>query len=60
MNLTNIDPSVVEHKLVNQGVRWKFITERASHRAGQWKRVCRQLKEPLRKCWEELSSLTQK
>ena len=49
MKLTKIDPSVVEDKLVNQGVRWKFITERASHRGGQWERVCRQLKEPLRK-----------
>ena len=49
MKLTKIDPSVVEDKLANQGVRWKFITERASHRGGQWERVCRQLKEPLRK-----------
>ena len=60
MKLTKIDPSVVEDKLANQGVRWKFITERASRRRGQWERVCRQLKEALRKCWEELSSLTQK
>ena len=44
-----IDPNVVEDKLANQGVSWKFITERASHRGGHWERVCRQLKEPLRK-----------
>lgn len=47
--LTKIDPNVVEDKLANQGVSWKFITERASHRGGHWERVCRQLKEPLRK-----------
>jgi len=47
--LTNIDPNIVEDKLANQGVSWKFITERASHRGGHWERVCRQLKEPLRK-----------
>ena len=49
MKLAKIDPSVVENKLADQGVKWKFITERASHRGGQWERVCRQLKEPLRK-----------
>ena len=31
MKLTKIDPGVVEDKLANQGVNWKFITERASH-----------------------------
>ena len=49
VKLTKIDPDVVEEKLANQGVSWKFITERASHRGGHWERVCRQLKEPLRK-----------
>ena len=49
MQLMKIDPNVVEDKLANQGVRWKFITERASHRGGHWERVCWQLKEPLRK-----------
>ena len=49
MKLTKIDPDVVEDKLANQGVSWKFITVRASHRGGHWERVCRQLKEPLRK-----------
>ena len=49
MRLMTIDPTVVEDKLANQGVSWKFITARASHRGGHWKRVCRQLKEPLRK-----------
>ncbi|KAL9965607.1 hypothetical protein ACROYT_G029432 [Oculina patagonica] len=38
-----------EEKLANEGVSWKFTTERASHRGGHWERVCRQLKEPLRK-----------
>ena len=47
--LTKKDPNVVEDKLANQGVSWKFITERASHRGGHWERVCRQLKELLRK-----------
>ena len=49
MRLMKIDPPVVEDKLANQGVSWKFITERASHRGGHWERVCPQLKEPLRK-----------
>ena len=49
MKLAKIDPSVVEDKLADQGLKRKFITERASHRGGQWERVCRQLKEPLRK-----------
>ena len=47
--LTKKDPNVVEDKLANQGVSWKFIMERASHCGGHWERVCRQLKEPLRK-----------
>ena len=49
IKLTKIDENVVEEKLASQGVSWKFITERASHRGGHWERVCRQLKEPLRK-----------
>ena len=49
MQLMKIDPNVVEDKLTNQGVSWKFITERASHRGGHWERVCPQLKESLRK-----------
>ena len=49
MHLMKIDPTVVGDKLANQGVSWKFITERASHRGGHWERVCRQLKEPLGK-----------
>ena len=49
MQLIKIDPNVVEDKLAHQGVSWKFITERASHHEGHWERVCRQLKEPLRK-----------
>ena len=40
MQLMKIYPNVVEDKLANQGVRWKFITERASHRGGHWERVC--------------------
>jgi hypothetical protein len=47
--LAKIDPKKVEEKLANQHVRWKFITERASHRGGHWERVCRQIKEPLRR-----------
>ncbi|XP_020609695.1 uncharacterized protein LOC110048244 [Orbicella faveolata] len=45
MRMMKIDPTVVEDKLANQGVSWKFKTERASYREGH----CRQLKEPLRK-----------
>ena len=41
MKLAKIDTRVVEDKLADQGVKWKFITERASHRGGQWERVCR-------------------
>lgn len=44
-----IATTVVQEKLANEGVTWKFITERASHRGSQWERVCSQLKEPLRK-----------
>ena len=40
MHLMKIDPTVVGDKLANQGVSWKFITERASHRGGHWERVC--------------------
>ena len=36
MQLMKIDPNVVEDKLANQGVSWKFITERATHRGGHW------------------------
>ena len=39
----------MKETLANDKVTWKFITERASHRGGHWERVCRQLKEPLRK-----------
>ena len=49
MKLAKIDPSIVKDKLADQGVKWKFITERASRQRGQWERVCQQLKEPLRK-----------
>ena len=34
--LMKIDTNVVEDKLANQGVSWKFITERISHRIGHW------------------------
>jgi hypothetical protein len=47
--LSNIDYRKVESKLANERVTWKFITERASHRGGRWERVCRQIKEPLRR-----------
>ena len=49
MRLIKIDPTVVEDKLANQGVSWKFITERASHRGGHWERVWPQVKDLLRK-----------
>ena len=48
MKLTKIDPSIEEDQLANQGVRWKFMTEKASHRRDQWERVRCKLKEPLR------------
>ena len=47
--LANINPKEVANRLANDNVTWKFITERASHRAGHWERVCRQIKEPLRR-----------
>jgi len=40
IKLTKVDPNVVEEKVANQGVSWKFTTERASHRGGHWERVC--------------------
>ena len=49
MRLMKIDPTVIEDKLANQGVSWKFISERASHCGGRWEGVCQQLKELLRK-----------
>ena len=49
MKLRGFDPKTVQELLANKGVVWKFITERASHRGGHWERVCRQIKEPLRK-----------
>ena len=44
-----IDAQKVETDLANRGITWKFITERSSHRGGWWERICRSLKEPLRK-----------
>ena len=40
MRLMKIDLTVVEDKLANQGVSWKFIMKKASHRGGHWERVC--------------------
>ena len=58
MRLMKIDATVFEDKLANQGVSWKFRTDRASLCGGYWERVCRQLKEPLRKVLEKASSST--
>ena len=46
-----IDPTVVEDKLANQSVSWKFITERASQVTGREsaEKSKEPLKEPLRK-----------
>ena len=44
-----IDTKKVETKLANKGIKWKFITEQSPHRGGWWERICRSLKEPLRK-----------
>ncbi|XP_028408802.1 uncharacterized protein LOC114531378 [Dendronephthya gigantea] len=49
IKLSGFDPKGAQDRLANEGVVWKFITERASHRGGHWERVCRQIKEPLRK-----------
>ena len=49
MKVKGFDMKNVQERLANEGVTWKFITERASHRGGNWERVCRQIKEPLRK-----------
>jgi len=54
MRLTKVDPTVVKNKLTNQGVRWKFTTERARHRGSHWERVSRQLKERL---WKVLGKV---
>jgi len=60
MQLMKIDPNSVEDKLANQGVHLKFITERASQRGGHWERVCDNSKSHSGRCWEKLSSTTQK
>jgi hypothetical protein len=44
-----IDPLRLQREMASQGIRWKFITERSPHRGGWWERICRSLKEPLRK-----------
>ena len=44
-----IDTQRVETDLANRRIKWKFITERSPHRGGWWERICRSLKEPLRK-----------
>ena len=44
-----IDTKKVESELANKGIKWKFITERSPHRGGWWERICRSLKELLRK-----------
>ena len=44
-----IDTQRVETDLANRGITWKFITERSPHRGGWCERICRSLKEPLRK-----------
>ena len=51
MRLMKIDPTVVEDKLANQSVSWKFITERASQVTGRESadNSKEPLKEPLRK-----------
>ena len=42
----------IDHKDVQRsfatGIKWKFITERASHQGGWWERYCRMLKRPLK------------
>ncbi|XP_028415022.1 uncharacterized protein LOC114538101 [Dendronephthya gigantea] len=40
LKLMQIDPKVVQDRLENNGVVWKFIIERASHRGRHWERVC--------------------
>ena len=38
----------VQRTFATMGIRWKFITERASHQGGWWERYCRMLKRPLK------------
>jgi hypothetical protein len=44
-----LDPLQLQREMSSKGIKWKFITERSPHRGGWWERVCRSLKEPLRK-----------
>lgn len=44
----NINVKEVERQFASKGVRWKFITQRASHQGGWWERYCRMLKQPLK------------
>ena len=60
MQLMKIDPTVIDDKLANQGVSWKFIMERGSHCGGHWERVCRQLKEQSEMCWGKLFLTTRR
>ena len=44
-----LDPFQLQREMSSKGIKWKFITERSPHRGGWWERICRSLKEPLRK-----------
>ncbi|XP_028412339.1 uncharacterized protein LOC114535156 [Dendronephthya gigantea] len=44
-----LDPSQLQRETSLKGIKWKFIIERSPHRGGWWERICRSLKEPLRK-----------
>ena len=43
------DKTKIDKFVSNQGIEWKFITERSPFRGAYWERMNRSLKEPLRK-----------
>ena len=47
--LQNLDAKQIENFVAEQGITWKFITERSPFRGAYWERMNRSLKEPLRK-----------
>ena len=44
-----LDPAKLQRETSTKGIEWKFITERSPHRGGWRERICRSIKEPLRK-----------
>ena len=46
---SKLDQDRIQSELSSKGITWKYITERSPWRGGWWERMCRAVKEPLRK-----------